>query len=71
MPLIQIATVLIEGRIAAGLTQKELAARLGMKQQQIQQYEQSLYQHVSLARLCQVSETLHLFVKEMSYEKES
>ncbi len=41
--------VLIEARIAAGLTQEDLAARLGLKPQQIQRYEASDYQTASLA----------------------
>ena len=31
--------LLIEGRIAAGLTQRQLAERLGLQEQQIQRYE--------------------------------
>ena len=36
---------LIRARIAAGLTQKELAERLGLREQQIQRYEASRYVH--------------------------
>ncbi len=41
--------VLIQGRIAAGLTQEDLAARLGLKPQQIQRYEASDYHIASFA----------------------
>ena len=38
-------------RIAAGLSQKELAAKLGLKPQQIQRYEADNYQGASLGRV--------------------
>jgi len=50
---------LVLARIAAGLTQKELAARLSKKTQQVQRYEQNLYASASLKTLTQVA---HLFV---------
>src|SRR5205814_200425 len=49
---------LIRGRIAAGLTQKELAERLGKKEQQIQRYEATRYAGASLKRLQAVAEAL-------------
>ena len=49
---------LIRARIASGLTQKELAKRLGMAEQQIQQYEAKDYESVSLARIAQVAKAL-------------
>ena len=45
---------LIEARIAQGLSQRELANRLGMKEQQIQRYEQERYASASLARLTKI-----------------
>jgi ribosome-binding protein aMBF1 (putative translation factor) len=56
--------VLIQARIAAGLTQEELAARLGLKPQQIQRYEASDYQTVSFARLVEIARVLNLRVRE-------
>jgi ribosome-binding protein aMBF1 (putative translation factor) len=56
--------VLIQARIAAGLTQEDLAARLGVKPQQIQRYEASDYQTASFARLLQVASVLNLRVRE-------
>ena len=38
------AAELIQARIAAGLSQEELAAKLGLKPQQIQRYEAGNYQ---------------------------
>lgn len=49
---------LIEARIAAGLTQKELAERLGLKEQQIQRYEATEYASASFARIRQVVQAL-------------
>ena len=56
--------VLIQARIAAGLTQEELAARLGVKPQQIQRYEASDYQTASFARLREIARVLGLQVRE-------
>jgi DNA-binding Xre family transcriptional regulator len=49
---------LIRARIASGLSQKELAERLGMAEQQIQRYEAIEYESVSLARISQIAEAL-------------
>lgn len=49
---------LIRARIAAGLSQKELAERLGMPEQQIQRYEAKEYESVSLARIAEVAKVL-------------
>jgi DNA-binding XRE family transcriptional regulator len=49
---------LIRARIASGLTQKDLAKRLGMAEQQIQQYEAKEYESVSLARIAEIAKTL-------------
>lgn len=50
--------ILIRARIAAGLTQAELAARLGLKAQQIQRYESTDYESASLDRLRQIADAL-------------
>ncbi len=57
-------TALIEGRIAAGLTQKALARRIGVSEQQIQRYEQTRYRAASLERLESVADALKLTVRE-------
>lgn len=51
---------LIQARIAAGLSHKELAARLGLKEQQIQRYEATNYASASLARVQQIARALGL-----------
>jgi cytidylate kinase/transcriptional regulator with XRE-family HTH domain/DNA-binding phage protein len=45
---------LIQARIAAGLTQEQLAAKLKLKAQQIQRYEATDYQSASLARIGEI-----------------
>ena len=54
----ELPQALVQARIAAGLTQKELAERMGLKEQQIQRYEATGYASASLARLKQVMESL-------------
>ena len=56
--------VLIQARIAAGLTQEDFAARLGLKPQQIQRYEANDYQTASLARLLEIARALSLRVRD-------
>ena len=58
-----LSSALIRGRIARGLTQKELAERLGLKEQQIQRYEATNYTTASLARVCEVAKSLGLKLK--------
>ena len=55
---------LIKARIAAGISQKELAKRLGLKEQQIQRYEATEYASASLARVADVVRALRLTVRE-------
>lgn len=55
---------LIRARIAAGLTQKELAARLGLKEQQIQRYESTRYSGVSLERAQAIVDALGVRIRE-------
>jgi transcriptional regulator with XRE-family HTH domain len=49
---------LIRARIAAGLSQRELAERLDMPEQQIQRYEAREYESVSLALIFEVAKVL-------------
>jgi hypothetical protein len=55
---------LIRARVAAGLTQKALAERLGLKEQQIQRYEASHYAGVAFRRLTEVADALGVQVRE-------
>lgn len=58
--LAELPRALIQARIAAGLTQRELAERLGLKEQQIQRYESTGYASASLTRLIEIAEALGL-----------
>ena len=55
---------LIQARIATGMSQKELAQRLGLKEQQIQLYEATDYASASLARVNEIIRALGLKVRE-------
>ena len=50
--------ILIKARIAQGLSQKDLAKRLGLKEQQIQRYEATDYASASLTRIRRVVSAL-------------
>lgn len=51
---------LIEGRIAAGLSQRDLADRLGLAEQAVQRYEASDYASASLTRLTEIAAAIGL-----------
>ena len=52
--------VLIKARIAQGLSQKELAERIGLKEQQIQRYEATDYASANLARIQEVASAFNV-----------
>lgn len=54
-----VPAILIKARIAQGMSQKQLAERVGLKQQQIQRYEATDYSTANLARLRAVAEALY------------
>ena len=54
----ELPMLLIKARIACRLSQKELAERLGLKEQQIQQYEATDYVSASFRRLREVAHAL-------------
>ena len=60
----ELPRALIRSRIAAGLSQKQLAGRLGLKEQQIQQYEATEYSAASLTRVREVIQALGILVRE-------
>ena len=55
---------LIQARIASGMSQEDLAQRLGLKEQQIQRYEATDYAAASLARVSEIAKALGIQVKE-------
>lgn len=56
--LVELPKALIKARIAAQMSQKELADRLGIEEQQVQQYEATDYQCASFVEIIDVSEAL-------------
>lgn len=59
----ELADGLIKARIASGLSQKALADRLGLKEQQIQRYEAERYASASYQRLREVADALGVRIK--------
>ena len=57
-------TALIEARIAAKLTQRALADRLGVAEQQVQRWEATNYAGVGLERLQDVADALGSRIRE-------
>ena len=60
----ELPTALIKARIASSLTQKELAERLDIKEQQIQRYEATEYASASLTRIREIIQILGVQVTE-------
>lgn len=60
--LLELPKFLIKARIARGLSQREMAERLGMKQQQIQRYEANNYKGANLNKLMDVAHALEVNV---------
>lgn len=58
----QLPTALIRARIACGLTQRQLAERIGLQEQAIQRYESTDDAGVSFARLVEIAAALDLSV---------
>ncbi len=56
--LLDLPTALIEARIAANLTQRKLAERIGVAEQQIQRWEANGYSGVNLDRLQSIADAL-------------
>lgn len=54
----QLPQALIKARIAAGLSQKDLADRLGLKEQQVQRYEATDYSTAGLSRVAEIVKAL-------------
>lgn len=62
--LAELPDALIRARTAARLSQADLAARLGLKKQQVQRYEATRYAGVSLERIQAVADALGLTIRE-------
>lgn len=62
--IVGIGEALIKARIVRNLTQKELAERLDLAEQQVQRYEATMYRGVAAERLQEVADALRLRVRE-------
>lgn len=60
----ELPRALIQARIASGMSQKDLAGRLGLKEQQIQNYEATEYSSASLDRIKEVIHALGAKVRK-------
>lgn len=63
--IVGIGEALIKARIVRNLTQKVLAERLELAEQQIQRYEATRYRGVAAERLQEVADALNLRVHEV------
>lgn len=65
--LAELPKLLIKARIARGWTQKQLATRLNLKEQQIQRYEGDSYMSASLSTIQAIADILELRVSEYAH----
>ena len=63
--IVDLAPALIKARIMRNWTQKELADKLAVAEQQVQRYEATQYKGVSVERLQAVADALKLRVREV------
>ena len=63
--ILDLAVALVKARIVRNWTQKELAERLRLPEQQIQRYEATLYKGVAIERLQEVADALNVRVQEV------
>jgi len=59
----KIGLLLIKSRVASGLTQKEVALKLDMKEQQIQRYERSEYGTASIETINKICDAMGIEIK--------
>lgn len=64
--LTELPRILIKARIAQGLSQRQLAEVLGLKEQQIQRYEAEEYSTANVRRLSEVAKALNLNITEVA-----
>lgn len=60
----ELPVALIEARIAARLTQRQLAKRIGVAEQQVQRWEANDYSGVGLHRLQEIADALDVQIHE-------
>lgn len=59
----ELPTVLIQTRIALGMSQTELGVKLGIQPQQIQRYESNDYQSISFDRILEIANILGVCIR--------
>ncbi|MHC4626868.1 MAG: helix-turn-helix domain-containing protein [Planctomycetota bacterium] len=64
--LTELPRILIRARIAKGLSQRQLAEAMGLREQQIQRYEAEEYASANLQRLGEVANVLGLNISEVA-----
>jgi HTH-type transcriptional regulator / antitoxin HipB len=69
--LSDLPTVLIAARIAAGMTQKDLAEKIGIQEQQIQRYEANHYSSTSFDRLRAIASALKIEITQAVMQLET
>ena len=60
----ELPKTLIQARIARGLSQEELAAKLDLKPQQVQRYEATEYRSASLERVTEIARVLGVKLRQ-------
>ncbi len=60
----ELPIALIRARIAMGMTQKELAEKMGVKEQQVQRDEANRYSSAGFQRIAAVAEALNIKIQE-------
>lgn len=60
----ELPIALIRARIALGMTQKELAEKMGVKEQQVQRDEANQYSSAGFQRIAAVAEVLDIKIQE-------
>jgi HTH-type transcriptional regulator/antitoxin HigA len=63
----ELPDILIQARIARGMSQKDFADFLGMKEQQVQRYEAERYRSASLDRLIEFADALDVDLKGVGH----
>ena len=60
----ELPLALIRARIAMGMTQKELAEKMGVKEQQVQRDESNQYNSAGFRRIAEVADALGIQIQE-------
>lgn len=63
----ELPEVIIKARIARSMTQKDLALSLGMKEQQIQRYENNNFASVSFSKMEKIVAALGIIIEEKAF----